>query len=49
MKVLLFGSDSIACGAGLAMIELAEWLELLGVDVVRVVRKGYTQKKLKEF
>lgn len=48
MKVMLIGSDASLSGAGLSMIALAEQLELMGIEVIRVVRPGNTQKILCE-
>lgn len=48
MKVLYIGSDSQMCGAGLSMVKLIEEENKAGINVVPVVRKGFSQKLLSE-
>lgn len=48
MKVMIVGSDVGMSGAGLSMIKLADELEKRNIEVVRVVRKGNTEKILSE-
>lgn len=48
MKVLYIGADSQATGAGFSMLKLIEEEKKLGIDVVPVVHKGYTQELLRK-
>ena len=46
MKILYIGGDSKMCGAGLSMVKLIEEEINVGVEVVPVVKNGFTQKIL---
>lgn len=48
MKILYIGSDSLMCGAGLSMIKLIEEEQNKGIDVIPVVRNGFSEKILEE-